>query len=113
MNLADLVKTARDAAPSRMSDAHATAIVEAIFGGITAALARGEEVRIKDFGAFGAVRRAAGKGRNLHTGEELDIPAKQVARFKPFTALKDALNPTPRVGSRRMSPASGERRARA
>ena len=37
-------------------------------------------------------RRAAGKGRNVHTGEIIVIPAKRTVTFKPFKKLKETLN---------------------
>ena len=114
MNHANLVKSTRNAYPyPRISEAHAKAIVEAIFGDITDAMERGEIVRIKHFGTFSVTRRPPGRGRNPRTLEEIDIPAKNIARFKTHEALKNALNPEPRVGGRRMSPASGDQRARA
>jgi DNA-binding protein HU-beta len=115
MNQADLVKIVRNAYPyPRISEAHAKAIVEAIFDdGITDAMKRGELVRIKNFGTISVTRRPPGHGRNPKTGEEIDYPAKNIARFKAHKALSNALNPAPRVGGRRMSPASGDQRARA
>jgi DNA-binding protein HU-beta len=114
MNQADLVKSARNAYPyPRISEAHAKAIVEEIFSDITDAMERGEIVRIKNFGTLSVTRRPPGRGRNPKTGEEIDYPAKNIARFNTHKALKNALNPEPRVGGRRMSPASSDQRARA
>ena len=110
MTLSDLVEKARDADPN-ISTARCTAIVQAAFDGIKAAMARGEEVKIPKFGTFYAARRAPGKVRNMRTGEDMDVPARQVARFKPVKSLKNALNPAPRVGGGRMSPATGDQRA--
>ena len=49
------------------------------------ALAAGESVTFTGFGSFKVVERAARKGRNPRTGEELTIPASTVANFPPAT----------------------------
>ena len=38
-----------------------------------------------------AVRRAERKGRNPQTGEEMIIPAVNTVKFKPSSALKEAV----------------------
>ena len=55
---------------------------------ITNALKGGEEVRLVGFGTFSVKARAAGKGRNPATGNEIDIPASKSVRFKPGAQLK-------------------------
>ena len=51
-----------------------------------------EEVRLVGFGTFSVKKRAAGKGRNPATGEEIKIPASKSARFKSGATLKASLN---------------------
>ena len=68
-----------------------TAAVDAVFSTIQDALAEGEKVQLIGFGNFEVRERAARKGRNPQTGEEIEIPASKVPAFKPGKALKDAV----------------------
>ena len=43
------------------------------------------------FGTFEVRHRAARKGRNPQTGDEIEIPASEVPAFKPGKALKEAV----------------------
>ncbi|MDR3320345.1 MAG: HU family DNA-binding protein [Desulfovibrio sp.] len=56
------------------------------------ALVAGETITLTGFGSFRVVTRAARKGRNPQTGEEIIIPASKVAKFTPGKGLKDAIN---------------------
>ena len=47
-----------------------------------------------NFGTFKVVNRKARKGRNPRTGESIDIPAKNVVRFKAGKGLKEAADYT-------------------
>ena len=71
-------------------------IVNTIMAVIKAELSNGEgsEVKLVNFGTFKVVNRKARKGRNPRTGEALDIPAKNVVRFKAGKALKEAVDYT-------------------
>jgi DNA-binding protein HU-beta len=80
------------AAATDSSKAAAAAALDAVLEGITKALKKGEEVRLVGFGTFSVKKRAAGKGRNPATGEEIKIPASKSARFKSGATLKAALN---------------------
>ena len=64
-------------------------IMNSIFVQISEDLKQGNEVIIKDFGTFKSEKRAARKGRNPQSGEEIIIPEKQVVKFKPY---KNILN---------------------
>ena len=44
------------------------------------------------FGNFEVRKRAARKGRNLRTGQEVKVPAKEVPVFTAGLSLKDAVN---------------------
>ena len=66
--------------------------VDTVFAVIAEALARGEDVRIAGFGAFGTRNRPARTGRNPRTGESLNIAASTAPTFKPGKPLKDAVN---------------------
>lgn len=66
---------------------------DAIFETITEILAdEHERVTLPSFGSFTVKHRAARKGRNPATGEEIDIPASKNVRFKAGSALKEAVN---------------------
>ncbi|MCT8266044.1 MULTISPECIES: HU family DNA-binding protein [Afifella] len=75
-----------------LSKTQATDAVEAVFGCITDALKKGEEVRVLGFGNFAISERAASTGRNPQTGEKIEIKASKQAKFKPGKGLKDAVN---------------------
>ena len=75
-----------------LSKADTTRIVDAVFDGITDSLKRGDEVSIVGFGTFKVKHRAARKGRNPKTGEEIEIAAANVPSFKAGKGLKDAVN---------------------
>lgn len=67
-------------------------VVNAFLDCIAESLAGGEDVNMPPFGKFTVVERAARKGRNPQTGEELDIPAKKAVKFKPSAKVKEAVN---------------------
>jgi DNA-binding protein HU-beta len=90
MNKMELVE--HIAGETELSKAAAAAALDAVVEGITKALRKGDEVRLVGFGTFSVRTRAAGKGRNPATGEEIKIPASKNARFKPGATLKASLN---------------------
>ena len=63
-----------------------------IFERITAALATGERVELRGFGAFSVTTRSARIGRNPRTGAPVDVPAKFVPQFKTGKRLREQLN---------------------
>ena len=85
--LADVVAVATGA-----KRAEAAGVVGALLDAIRDGLKRGEKVRIKGFGEFEAVRRGPRKGRNIRTGEVIDVAPMTLIRFRPGKPLKDALN---------------------
>ncbi len=70
----------------------AQAAVDCIFESIEAALKKEETVSVSGFGTFKVTRRKARKARNPQTGEEIMIEAKNVPKFVPGKALKEAVN---------------------
>jgi DNA-binding protein HU-beta len=48
-------------------------------------------VSVSGFGSFKVVKRAARKGRNPRTGEDLQIPASKTVKFTAGKALKESL----------------------
>ena len=67
-------------------------IVATIFDEITAALARGDRVELRGFGAFSAKRREARTGRNPRTGEQVAVSDKYVPFFKTGKDMRDRMN---------------------
>jgi DNA-binding protein HU-beta len=63
--------------------------VDAIISAITDSLAGGEKVTLVGFGRFEVRRRKARTGVNPQTRERLDIPAKNVVRFKAGKRLRE------------------------
>lgn len=74
-----------------LSKKDATPVVEAVFSSIEDNLSEGEKVQIIGFGTFEVRDRAARKGRNPQTGDEIQIPATKVPAFKPGKGLKDSV----------------------
>lgn len=67
-------------------------IVETIFDEITQALADGDRVELRGFGAFSVKHRDARIGRNPRTGEAVQVEAKRLPFFKTGKALRERLN---------------------
>lgn len=67
-------------------------IVSAVFDEITTALAGGDRVELRGFGAFSVKERDARVGRNPRTGESVHVPAKRAPFFKTGKDLRDRMN---------------------
>ena len=67
-------------------------IVNTIFNEITNALAQGNRVELRGFGAFSVKHRPARIGRNPRTGESVNVPEKHVPYFKTGKDLREKLN---------------------
>ncbi len=67
-------------------------IVSTIFDEITEALARGDRVELRGFGAFSVKHREARTGRNPRTGETVQVEAKETPFFKTGKELRERLN---------------------
>ncbi len=67
-------------------------IVATIFEEITYALARGERVELRGFGAFTVKHRDARTGRNPRTGESVSVGEKSVPFFKAGKELRVRVN---------------------
>ena len=55
------------------------------------ALQRGDSVTLPGFGTFSVSHRAPRKGRDMKTGEPIEIPAHSIPSFRPGKKLKDAV----------------------
>ena len=71
---------------------HVEMIVNTILDEITAALARGDRVELRGFGAFSVKHRPARIGRNPRSGEPVHIEEKYSPYFKAGKELRDRLN---------------------
>jgi DNA-binding protein HU-beta len=85
MNKSDLIdQIAKDAA---ITKAQATAAVNSFLDATATSLAKGDSLVLVGFGTFSVTKRAARKGRNPRTKEEINIPAKKVVKFKAGSEL--------------------------
>ena len=90
MNKSDLI--AAIAAKTGDTKKSAEASVNAFVEVVTNALKKGDKVQLVGFGSFEVRKRAARKGRNPQTKEEIKIPASKAPVFKAGKALKDIVN---------------------
>ena len=90
MNKSDLI--AAIAAKTGETKKSAEAAVNAFVDVVTEALVGGDKVQLVGFGSFEVRKRAARKGRNPQTKEEIKIPASKAPVFKAGKALKDLVN---------------------
>ncbi|EWH20544.1 HU family DNA-binding protein [Bacillus haynesii] len=87
MNKKELIGAVAEATGKTKKDVEL--VVDSTFDVITSALKDGEKVKIHGFGNFEVRERAARKGRNPQSGEEIEIPATKAPAFKAAKALKD------------------------
>lgn len=90
MNKAELI--AQVAEKSDMTKKDAEKAVNAVLATIEEALSRGDKVQLVGFGTFEVRERAARKGRNPQTGEEIEIAAARVPVFKAGKSLRDVIS---------------------
>ena len=81
MNKTELVKVVAEQAELTQKDA--AKAVDALIEIISETLAQEEKIQLIGFGTFEVRERAARKGRNPQTGEEIEIAASKVPAFKP------------------------------
>lgn len=67
-------------------------IVATIFDEIIEAMAKGNRVELRGFGAFSVKKRDARVGRNPRTGDSVSVEEKHVPFFKTGKLLRDRLN---------------------
>lgn len=89
MNKAELVAAISEKSDLSKRDAEnaVNAFVECVEG----AMRKGDKVQLVGFGSFEVRKRAARKGRNPQTREEIHIPATKAPVFKAGKSLKDAI----------------------
>jgi len=71
---------------------HVEKIVNTVFEEITGAMANGDRVELRGFGAFSIKQRDGRTGRNPRTGEAVEVDEKAVPFFKTGKLLRDRLN---------------------
>ena len=89
MNKTEII--AEVAEKAGVTKAVATATLNATLDAITESLSKEETVALAGFGTFAISEQAARKGRNPRTGEEIDLPAVKLAKFRPSQKLKDSV----------------------
>jgi len=67
-------------------------IVNTIFDEIIQAMAEGNRVELRGFGAFSVKQRDARMGRNPRTGDPVPVDAKRAPFFKTGKELRERLN---------------------
>ena len=90
MNKAELVAAiaTKTGATKKNAEESLNAMVEVI----STALKKDDKVQLVGFGSFEVRKRAARKGRNPQTKEEIKIPASKAPVFKAGKALKEIVN---------------------
>ncbi len=90
MNKTDLIDSVAKAA--KLSKKDSESAITAVLESITEALAKDDKVVLVGFGTFEVRKRAARKGRNPSTKQEIKIPASKAPVFKAGKGLKDKVN---------------------
>ena len=90
MTKADLIDEVSEATRIRKKDV--TAVVEAVFAGMTAQLKKHQKVQIVGFGTFETRRRKARMGRDPRTQRAISISASWSLGFRAGKQLKDAVS---------------------
>jgi DNA-binding protein HU-beta len=89
MNKSELIDAI--AASAQLTKADAARALDSFTNTVTNALKAGDSVALVGFGTFSVKERAARKGRNPKTGQEIEIAASKVPDFKAGKGLKDAV----------------------
>ena len=89
MNKSELIDAIANG--SGLNKADAAKALEATTDAIASTLKGGDKVSLIGFGTFMVKERAARKGRNPQTGEEIQIKASKSAGFKAGKALNDSI----------------------
>ena len=82
MNKSELVKEV--SATAGISLEKAGVAVESVLAGIKTGISKDGETKVLGFGVFKNTTRAAREGRNPSTGATIQIPEKNVVKFKPY-----------------------------
>jgi integration host factor subunit beta len=91
MTKSELIQNLADANP-HLYQRDVERIVTIIFDEIATALANGDRVELRGFGAFSVKERGSRVGRNPRSGEVVHVPAKRIPSFKTGKLLRKKLN---------------------
>jgi integration host factor subunit beta len=91
MTKSELIQSLSDANP-HLYQRDVERIVTTIFDEITTALAGGNRVELRGFGAFSVKERGSRVGRNPRTGEAVNVASKNIPYFKTGKQLREKLN---------------------
>ena len=80
------------ATEAQLTKSKAGAVLATFVKNVQAALVCDGRLNVSGLGVFTVKARAARKGLNPQTGEEIDIPASKTVKFKPARELKKAIN---------------------
>ncbi len=87
----ELIQKIADENP-HLTQRHVERIVNTVFEEIIDALAKGDRVELRGFGAFSVKSREARVGRNPRTGQSVKVDAKRLPFFKTGKELRERLN---------------------
>ncbi len=90
MNKKELVDSISNSAD--ITKAAAEKVLECFMQSIESALKNDGKVVLVGFGTFSVSKRKGRTGRNPQTGKEIDIPAKNIPKFKAGTKLSEVIN---------------------
>jgi integration host factor subunit beta len=91
MTKSELIQHLADANP-HLYQRDVERIVATIFDEVTTALANGDRVELRGFGAFSIKKRGSRIGRNPRSGEVVNVAAKRLPYFKTGKQLREKLN---------------------
>ena len=89
MNKTDLVQAV--AQRTGVTKKEVAQVVDTVFDVIQESLTQGDKVQLVGFGNFEIRERAARKGRNPQTGEEIEIAASRIPAFKAGKSLREGI----------------------
>jgi DNA-binding protein HU-beta len=90
VNKTDLIAVVAHSA--EISKSTAGRSISSFLDAVTTALANEGKVTLSGFGTFSIVERAARSGRNPRTGKQLNIPARNVVRFRTGKRLAESID---------------------
>lgn len=91
MKKSEFVRVFKENCPVELTNNEARVITNSFLETLENGLKEEGMVSVTPFGKFVVVERAARKGRNPQTGEEIEISARNVVRFKPSKNLKESI----------------------
>lgn len=86
MNKAELIEAI--AAETKSTKAESERHLDAFINTVSKNIQSEDGVKLVGFGSFGVVKRKSRVGRNPQTGDEIQIPERNVPVFRPGSELK-------------------------